>query len=112
MVTTDISQLHAECNTWITNLRNHREVFNQFKTSLLQVASRQNSRNTLQEIEHYQNQFQIQLFNIHDLKLAIKEHEKVANTELSEEKNIGDAVWSKHESLYDSYHQLEQTLQE
>jgi acyl carrier protein phosphodiesterase len=112
MVTTDISQLTSECNVWITNLRNYREEFNKLKTTLQEVASRKTSKNALQDIEHYQNQFQIQLFNIHDLKLAIKEHERVAGTELADKKGISDKVWSKHETLYESYHQLDQTLQD
>ena len=112
MVTTDISQLNAECNTWITNLRNQREDLNKCKTTLQEVASRQTSKSILQDIEHYQNQFHIQLINIHDVKLAVKEHEKMAARELKDGKGVSELVWSKHEQLYDSYHHLEQTLQE
>ena len=112
MVTTDISQLNAECNTWITNLRNYREDLNKCKTTLQEVASRQMSKNTLQDIEHYHNQFHIQLINIHDVKQAIKEHEKMAARELKDDKGVSETVWSKHEELYESYHQLDQTLQE
>src|SRR5215207_8608244 len=112
MVTTDISQLTAECNTWRNNLRQYREEVTQSKHRLLEVASRQISKNTLQDIEHFHNQFHIQLINIHDLKQAIKENERTAGWELSSEKGISDAVWSKHEDLYQQYQHLEHTLQE
>lgn len=110
MVTTDISQLSSECNTWITNLRNYREDLNKCKNSLQEIASRKMSKKSLQDIEHYQNQFHIQLINIHDVKQAIKEHERAAARELKDDNGISEAVWSKHEELYDDYHQLEQTL--
>lgn len=110
MVTTDISQLAAECNTWIVNLRKYREEFTQCKKRLQEVASRQIPKNDLQEVEHYHNQFHIQLINIHDEKHAIKEHERIAGWEMSKGKGISDAVWAKHEELYDRYKNLEHTL--
>ncbi|MEJ7739809.1 MAG: hypothetical protein WKF97_20475 [Chitinophagaceae bacterium] len=112
MVTTDISQLTAECNTWRTNLRQYREEFTHSKQSLLEVASRQNAKNTLQEIEHYHNQFHIQLINIHDVKQAIKEHERIASWELKSTSTISDGVWAKHEDLYEKYQSLDHTLKE
>ena len=112
MVTTDISQLTAECNTWKNNLRQYREEFTQSKQRLLEVASRQNSKNTLQDIEHYHNQFHIQLININDVKQAIKEHERVSAWELKANSTISDGVWAKHEELYDKYQTLEHTLQD
>lgn len=112
MVTTDISQLSSESNTWITNLRNFREDLNQCKNSLQTIASRQMSKKSLQDIEHYQNQFHIQLINIHDVKQAIKEHERNAVRERKEDNTISETVFLKHEELYNDYHHLEQTLQE
>ena len=110
MVTTDISQLTAECNTWRNNLRQYREEFTQSKHRLLDVASHQNAKNTLQDIEHYHNQFHIQLINIHDVKQEIKEHERIAEWELKSAKTLSDTVWAKHEELYDKYQTLDHTL--
>ena len=112
MVTTDISQLAAECNTWSSNLRKYREDFAQCKHRLQEVASRQIPKNLLQDVEHYPNQFHIQLINIHDVKQAIKEHERIAGWELNSEKGISDAVWAKHEDLYEMYQHLDHTLHE
>src|SRR5678809_1113211 len=103
MVTTDISQLTAECNTWRSNLRKSREELTQCKHRLQEVASRQIPKTMLQDVEHYHNQFHIQLINVHDLKQAIKEHEKIAGWQMNSEKGISDAVWAKHEQLYDNY---------
>ncbi len=112
MVITDISQFTAECNTWKKNLRQYREEFTQSKQRLLEVASRQNSKNTLQDIEQYHNQFHIQLINIHDVKQAIKEHERIAAWELKTNNTISEGVWAKHEELYDKYQSLDHTLED
>jgi len=112
MVTTDISQLAAECNTWILNLRKYREEFTQNKQRLQEVASRQIPKSTLQDVEHFQNQFHIQLINIHDVKHAIKNHERTAAWQQSSGTGKSDDVWANHENLYDRYQHLEHVLSE
>jgi benzoyl-CoA reductase/2-hydroxyglutaryl-CoA dehydratase subunit BcrC/BadD/HgdB len=74
MVTVDISQLSGECNTWRDSLRSYREELNQFKKQLQHTAGKSLSKEQLHDVEHYHNQFHIQLINIHDLKHAIKHH--------------------------------------
>ena len=112
MVSTDISQLAAECNTWRANLRNYRDEFSQFTNRLQEFASRQSDKNVLQEVERYHNQFQIQLINIHDLKHNIKEHERMTDWELRTGQGISDGSWVKHEELYEKYQHLDHMLQE
>lgn len=112
MVTTDISQLTAECNNWKTSLRKYREEFMKSNHRLQEVAARPIPRANLQDIEHYQNQFHIQLINIHDLKQAIKEHERKADFVMNSDKGISESVWSTHEELFEQYQHLEHTLQE
>src|ERR1051326_152789 len=96
MVQADISQLSRECNTWRDALRAFRDEFTQDKSKLQQLASRPLSKEDLTEVEHYHNQFHIQLINIHDLKQAIKTHDRkvsfetgVNNGALHEETQIG-----------------------
>ena len=93
-------------------MRKSREEFTLLKNHLQEIASRQLSKNVLQDIEHFHNQFHIQLINIHDIKQSIKEHERIAEWKLSSEKGISDAVWAKHEELFENYQQLGHTLQE
>src|SRR5215475_6205582 len=100
MVQADISQLSRECNTWRDALRAFRDEFTQCKQKLQQLASRPLSKEDLTEVEHYHNQFHIQLINIHDLKQAIKNHDRKVSYE-----TVND-----HESLYDQYQGLEHRL--
>ncbi|MET0391688.1 MAG: hypothetical protein ABW019_01050 [Chitinophagaceae bacterium] len=112
MVQSDIAQLTGECTGWRETLRNFREEFNQCKSRLQQLASRPLSKEDLHEVEHYHNQFHIQLINIHDLKQAIKQHERKVNVETAfSDSQVTDETLADHENLYDQYQQLEDTLQ-
>lgn len=112
MVTTDINQLVGECSNWRDTLRQQRANFTSLKEKLQLLSSNLQDRNALQDLEHLQNQFYIQLINIHDLKHAIKEHEQIANWELERNGQVTDATWSAHEDLHGQYEQLQGTLQQ
>lgn len=112
MVTTDISQLAGECSTWRNTLRDQRSNFTSLKEKLQQLSTDLQDKNQLQDLEHLQNQFYIQLINIHDLKHAIKEHEQIAAWELSKHGQVTDATWSAHEDIHAQFEQLQGTLQQ
>ena len=114
MVTTEIAQLSKECNAWRETLRSQRDEFGQLKTRLQDLAGNQTNKDILLEIEHLDNQFHIQLINIHDLKQAIKLHHRKLNDELAESNNgnLTDNTTTDHERLYNDYQQLENTLTE
>ena len=113
MVTTDVAQLSRECNAWRETLRSYRDEFGQLKSRLQEVAGRQSQKEALQEVEHLDNQFHIQLINIHDLKQAIKGHDRRITSENSlNDGQIADDTVTDHEHLYDDYQNLEHTLQD
>ncbi|MBS1608485.1 MAG: hypothetical protein JSS70_06950 [Bacteroidetes bacterium] len=113
MVQTDISQLSGECSTWRANLRSYREEFTQDKTKLQQAAGHTLPKDRLQDVEHLQNQFHIQLINIHDLKQAIKVHDRKVNYEMESNKGqLHDETVAEHENLFEQYQSLESTLQD
>lgn len=111
MVQTDISQLSKECNQWREQLHSFRDEFNHLKTKLQHVASKQLSKDQLTDLEHIQNQLHIQLINIHDLKQAVKAHDKKVNFEVSEKDGqLTDETYTDHEQLFEEYQSLDQTL--
>ncbi len=113
MVQADISQLTGECNTWRETLRSYRDEINQSKNNLQRIAGQSLSKEQLQDVEHYHNQFHIQLINIHDLKQAIKAHDRRVNFEVEANKGqLNDETIHDHEKLFDEYMSLEHTLQE
>ena len=112
MVQVDISQLSGECNAWRERLRIYREEFNNNEVKLRQVAGQQLSKEQLQDVEHLHNQFHIQLINIHDLKQAIKAHDRKINFEKAAfNGTANEDSLVRHEELHDEYQSLEQTLE-
>ena len=111
MVQTDVSQLTTECNEWLQILRNYREEFQTAKRSLQETCQKDLSRNQLLDVEHFDNQFHIQLINIHDLKHSIKTHEKRIERE-SASGEIAEDNFTLHEELLSEFLGLENTLQE
>jgi len=111
MVQTDISQLSRECNQWRERLHSYRDEFNQLKSKLQQAVNKSLSKDQLTDLEHYQNQLHIQLINIHDLKQAVKAHDRKVNFEVATNGGqVTDEVYADHENLYEEYQSLEQTL--
>lgn len=111
MVQTDLTQLTRECSSWKESLRNSRSELSSLRNKLQEVVSNPISKTALPQVEHYDNQFDIQLTNINHLKHAIKEHEKVAGIAM-QQPQPGEILWQKHETLHDQYQRLEHTLSE
>lgn len=109
MVQTDISQLSTECAEWRQILRNYRDEFQECKKVLQEICRKSLSKEHLQEVEHYDNQFHIQLINIHDVKQSIKTHERKI---LIEGDNASEATYMEHEQLLNEFLNLESMLQE
>lgn len=111
MVLTDISQLSAECSEWRQILRNYREELHDYRKALETICRNSLSKNQLQEVEHFHNQFHIQLINIHDLKQAIKGHERRMQLE-GANGDLPEATFHQHEQLLEQFLMEENTLQE
>lgn len=113
MVQVDISQLSGECNVWRDKLRQYRDEFNRNEAQLRKAASQPLSKEQLQDVEHLHNQFHIQLINIHDLKQAIKIHDRKMNFEMTAFNGfVNEDSLTSHETLFGEYQSLENTLQE
>jgi hypothetical protein len=112
MVQVEISQLTGECASWRESLRTLRDEFSQDKTKLQQAASRPLSKDQLKDVEHLHNQFHIQLINIHDLKQAIKVHDRTLNYEMESNGQLREETVANHERLFDQFQSLDHTLQD
>jgi hypothetical protein len=110
MVTTDIAQLSGECLNWKNTLRDKKTELLSLKEKLQILSSDLHDKNKLQDLEHLQNQFYIQLINVHDLKHAIKEHEQIACWEKEKKGQATDATWAAHEDLHSQYNHLQHTI--
>ena len=111
MVQTDLSQLSAECQEWRQILRNSREELQLSKKSLQEICRKNLSKDQLKEVEHFDNQFHIQLINVHDLKQEIKTHERKIGIE-SSGSDISEETYTQHEEILSQFLSQESTLQE
>jgi len=114
MVQTDISQFTRECNDWRETLRSHRDELHKMQTTLQHAVNHPLSREEQTELEHLQNQLHIQLINIHDLKHAVKLHDRKLHMTVSGsvDGQFSDNISAYHENLYDNYQSLSNTLSE
>jgi hypothetical protein len=71
--------LLSECKEWHDKLDASRSRINHMKNELYQFAPGKTDKDILIGIEHFHNQFHIQLINIHDLQHEIKYHQNEAN---------------------------------
>jgi predicted nucleic acid-binding Zn-ribbon protein len=113
MVQTDLTQLNRECNSWRDTLRTYRTDISSFKTQLQDIVNKPIPRSELAQVEHIDNQIDIQLKNINQLKHEIKDHERNAAWELGRPSGVvSEATLTHHEALQDRYEVLEHTLSE
>jgi len=113
MVSTDTTQLNRECSSWREHLRSYRNEMGQLRDQLQLMASGQNDKEVLTEVEHYHNQFYIQQINIHDLKQAIKTHDRRLQMEYEATNGqLSDETLHEHEELHSQYETLEHTLRD
>jgi hypothetical protein len=114
MVQTDISQLSKECTQWREQLHSWRDEFNAtLKQQLPTTARKHLTREELTELEHFQNLLQIQLFNIHDLKQAVKANNKRIQYEIiMNNGQLSNYTLENHEQLQDEYQTLDNRLRE
>ncbi|MBM3415614.1 MAG: hypothetical protein FJY20_04030 [Bacteroidetes bacterium] len=111
MVQVDISQLSGECNAWREKLRQYKEEFTYDQTKLQETTRQSLSKDQLQDVEHLHNQFHIQLINIHDLKQAIKTHDRKMQFErVAFNGFVNEDSLRRHEALLEEFQSLEQTL--
>jgi len=66
--------LLEECHKWLEELVAYRTKINQLKNELYYFAPGKKDAEVMIGIEHFHNQFHIQLINIHDLKHEIRYH--------------------------------------
>lgn len=89
-----------ECNKWYDQLANYRQKIHHLKNELYYFAPGKTDHDVLMGIEHFHNQFHIQLINIHDLKHEIRHHV----TEAERHPNFGHRI--PHHQLKDKLDML------
>lgn len=112
MVLEEISQLIEDCNVKREVLVQHREKIHSLQKELLKFAAISLPKDDLTDLEHYQNQFHIQLINIHDLRHDLKMHQQRLKTELHIHEDVSDNVIQKHKEMDGHFETLAKLLED
>ncbi|MBI2729351.1 MAG: hypothetical protein HYX40_01125 [Sphingobacteriales bacterium] len=97
--------MSQDCHNWRQQLRSDRNEIGELKHRLQEIAAKNPPKDLLTDVEHYHNQFYIQLINIHDLKHAIKDYEHNLSGQ-----DVSDELVGKHDHLHQEYQNLEHII--
>ena len=112
MVQTEISQVSQECNQWREQLHSYRDELNMLYKKLHEAAAKPLSKDHLIDIEHFQNQFHIQLINVHDVKQKSKELSRKVQYYVANNSEVGEDTYHDYEQLSDDYQVITRTIDE
>ena len=112
MVLEEISQFIEDCNVKRDVLVEHREKIHSMQKDLLKFAAMSLPKDDLTDLEHFQNQFHIQLINIHDLRHDLKLSQQRLKTELHVHEDVSDSALQKHNDIMSQFDTLEKLLQD
>jgi DNA repair ATPase RecN len=113
MVQTEISQLGMEARQWVEKLRQDRSELNACQQRLQDLMGYRINRESMPQVEHYDNQFDIQLSNINHLKHAVKEHERQLVWEETHPDTLPEGWFhSAHEEPADRFEIFSNTISE
>ncbi len=110
MVLEEISQLIEDCNLKRDVMVEHRDKIHKMQKDLLKFAAHRLPKDDLTDLEHYQNQFHIQLINIHDLRHDLKLIQQRLKTELHVHEDVSESALRKHSDISSQFDTLEKLL--
>ena len=108
---THISNAHSD---WLRGLDFYKQEIKILKSRLTEVASKNSHPDVMKQVEHYENQFEIQRENIHRLSHDIKSNIKVVAVEskASSASYIDGVLLSQHHTLGQKFETEERTVNE
>lgn len=109
----DVTELTAVWENWTENLKNHRNTLTEYQAELQKASEQQLHTVDMPQVDHYYNQFDIQLNNISHLKHEIKEFEKMAGWDAqNNDGKLSLVSVEQYEKIEDHYESLTHTIQE
>jgi len=109
-----ISHMSNAHTDWLRGLDFYKDEIKILRDRLTEVASKNTNREVMKEIEHFENQFDVQAENIHKLVHDIQHNIKVAGREAhnSGAGYIDGALLEQHTLLGDRFQTEEKTVNE
>ncbi len=110
---TTVSYCGNDHQEWLKGVEFYDTDLDTLEKRLMEIVSKNNTRDAMAGIEHFQNQFIVQRNNIDELRHSINEHAgKVAHgVQKHGEKMETELVW-EHDGLRDEYMSFEKVMNE
>jgi hypothetical protein len=83
MEKTFIYDQHQKHQDWLSRVTFYKEEINILKERLTEMTARNNAREFLVSVEHFENQFKLQRNNLDELAHSIKQHENQLVAEIN-----------------------------
>lgn len=113
MALADLTELNTVRDNWTENLNNHRAALLGCQADLQKAAEQKLHYKDMPEVDHFYNQFDIQLNNISHFKHEIKELEKMADWDTKENNGkISSLLTEQYETIADRYRTLVHTIED
>ena len=108
-----IGDLHFELNLWINELKFYKDEVKIFNHRLEEIVSKNTSKEAMQELEHFQNQYIRENEVIDELKHEIKQHENLLGKEAKDNPvAIDHRYFEDHTELRDQVEQFKKIYDE
>lgn len=111
MTYTNITRVGTDHTIWLKGLEFYKDELDVQEKRLSEIASRNNSLEARQAIEHFQNQFIVQRSNISSLRHEVNNYVRRLGTDSKEHSgHIETEMLNKHLELQDKYERFEMIM--
>lgn len=108
-----VSHITNEHREWLRGIEFYNIEIDILKKRLAEVSQDYTDPAVKAQVEHFQNQFIIQINNLDELRSAIKKHENhLDNDAANHAQHITKETLSEHETLRENYYGLEKIINE
>lgn len=110
---TSVSHCGTDHSQWLKSIDFYKDDLITMEDRLLEIVKKNNSKEAMAGIEHFQNQFILQRNNMHDLIHAIHEHDHRVAIEAKEHAGKVETILaSEHDNLKDQFDSFEKIFNE
>lgn len=108
-----VSHITSEHREWLRGIEFYNIEIDILKKRLAEISQDYTDSNVKAQVEHFQNQFIVQINNLEELKSAIKKHENhMDNDSESHAQHLTKETLNEHELVRDRYFSLEKVINE
>lgn len=108
-----VSHITSEHREWLRGIEFYNIELDILKKRLAEVSQDYTNTDVKAQVEHFQNQFIVQINNLDELQSAIKKHENKIDKDSNEHaQHLTKETIAEHDNIRDRYYSLEKVINE